>query len=155
MTSSNWKCLLAVLTLCLPLQASWASLGDAADSVESDRIRMRAHRSISRTVGYTVHELTTTDGSRIRQYVSPRGEVFAVSWVARHKPDLSTLLGKSSTEYAAAASHALRSSTMRHQLSYSGAEVDIHATEHLQVFKGYAVLRKQAPAGLTLFAAGN
>ena len=43
--------------------------------------------------GYKLHKITTPDGAVVREYVSPEGKVFAISWHARVIPDLAQLLG--------------------------------------------------------------
>jgi len=81
----------------LPLPAR-ASLGGGADSIESDRKALAASR-LATTAGaaFTVQELDA-GGTRIRQYLSPSGVVFAVAWNGLTHPDLGPLLGT----YAAA-----------------------------------------------------
>jgi hypothetical protein len=52
---------------------------------------------------YTVHEMQTPAGTTIRQFVSPSGTVFGVSWQGT-APDLQQLLGDYFHEYMQAAS---------------------------------------------------
>jgi len=42
---------------------------------------------------YKVHQLTATNGTIIREYVSPKGLVFGIAWQAPFMPDMKQLLG--------------------------------------------------------------
>jgi Protein of unknown function (DUF2844) len=150
MTSSNGKRVLAgltVLTLCIPYQASWASLGDNERSIESDRTRMHARRAVRAQASFTVHELTTADGSRIRQFVDGSGNVFAVSWNAQHKPDLPSLLGSSSFAYTQAVRVASAKGGIQRQFRHASGDLVVHSNAHLHLFAGYAMRPSMVPAG--------
>jgi hypothetical protein len=43
--------------------------------------------------GYTLHEITREDGTVVKEFVSPAGIVFAVSWQGPSLPNLVQLLG--------------------------------------------------------------
>jgi hypothetical protein len=51
-----------------------------------------------------VHEITTSYGTVVREYISPGDKVFAVSWRGPVNPDLRQLLGDYYTQYEQAAS---------------------------------------------------
>jgi hypothetical protein len=51
---------------------------------------------------YDRHDLTTSSGTRIRQYVSRAGTVFAVSFEGPVVPDLKVLLGTRYGDYVVA-----------------------------------------------------
>jgi hypothetical protein len=71
----------------------WATLGDNAASVLSDQARMKGTvKSVDRQA-YVVHEISTTAGDKVREYVSAGGAVFAVAWEGQLPPDLQQLLG--------------------------------------------------------------
>jgi hypothetical protein len=82
----------AVLLLAGAGRAS-AELGGDAGSVEADRAHMNAEARVERGQKYAVHELTVPGGTTVRQYVSPSGRVFAVTWSGPQMPDLKQLLG--------------------------------------------------------------
>jgi Protein of unknown function (DUF2844) len=70
-----------------------AVLGDSAASVLNDQARMKGSlRSVDETA-YVMHEITTDTGTVVREYVSPAGVVFAVSWEGQFPPDFEQLLG--------------------------------------------------------------
>ncbi|HMD86060.1 MAG TPA: DUF2844 domain-containing protein [Terriglobia bacterium] len=84
------KILLVLMMGCLP---AWAALGEYEGSVSLDQqilggeIREEVH------TGYKLHQIITARGAVIREYVSPAGKVFAISWHAPFIPDLTQLLG--------------------------------------------------------------
>ena len=89
-------------------QAALAGLGESADSISHDRSALRATaETVTPFVAYDVHEMTTEDGGRVREYASRSGTIFAVAWSGRTKPDLSALLAAHYADYlkAAASNH--------------------------------------------------
>jgi hypothetical protein len=147
MTSSNWKHVLSALTLFVPLQTAWASLGEPVASVEADRMRMRASRARVVQANYSVHELTTPDGSHIRQFVGNTGEVFAVIWNTQYKPDLSQLLGSSFASYSEAAQLQARRGGIQRYFRHTSGDLIVQSRAHLHVFNGFAMRRSLMPAG--------
>lgn len=136
----------AVLTA-LPARAV---LGGDATSIETDRVRLAGStRSTALHAGQLrAHDIRMSDGSSIRQYVGPDGVVFAVAWSTRLKPDLAALLGSHATEYAAAASEALKAPGMKRAIVLQRADLVIRSSSHLNNFVGLAYLRSRVPAGV-------
>lgn len=56
-------------------------------------VKMLATQPTARSVSYTLHEVMLENGVAIREYATPAGQVFAVSWHGPVLPDLNTLLG--------------------------------------------------------------
>jgi hypothetical protein len=76
-----------------------ATVGESADSVESDRIALSAvRRPVTVRKAYTVQEIVS-DSVAVRQYVSPSGIVFGIAWNGLAHPDLAPLLGSYAAEY--------------------------------------------------------
>ena len=82
-----------VLVLLLTTLPAWAALGDYEGSVSADQQVLRGEMREEVHSGYKVHQITTSDGVLVREYVSPEGKIFAVSWRARTIPNLPQLLG--------------------------------------------------------------
>ncbi len=93
---------LAVMALIMTLPG-WASLGDTVQTIQSDQAHMKASLRSTQVDGYAVHELQSQSGTVVREYVSPAGQVFAVSWEGPFMPDLRQLLGKHFEQFAQAA----------------------------------------------------
>jgi hypothetical protein len=81
-----------------------AELGGDRASVEHDAVAFRGSRLVAAQGLFERHEIVRADGSRLREYVSPKGQVFAVAWDGATTPDLKTLLGSHYAEYVAALS---------------------------------------------------
>jgi hypothetical protein len=90
-------CLKAALSSSLGLIMAttpvWATLGQSEASVTSDELQMKSEHRVQTLQNYKVHQLTTANGATVREYVSPQGSVFGVTWQGRSTPDLNQLLG--------------------------------------------------------------
>lgn len=88
------KIFLAVFAvLLLASTPSWAVLGEYESSVSLDQQHLHAQvRQVTRA-GYTVKELTAAHGEVVKEFVSPKGMVFGVSWHGPAVPDLRQWLG--------------------------------------------------------------
>src|ERR1700684_3447439 len=77
----------------LPSRPS-ATLGCDASSVDADRVRVQgALLRIVRSDAFVVHEVQSSSGTTIREYVSSAGTVFAVAWQGPWLPNLRQILG--------------------------------------------------------------
>jgi hypothetical protein len=90
-------CLKAALSASLGLIMAttpvWATLGQSEASVTSDELQMKSEHRVQTLQNYKVHELTTADGATVREYVSPQGSVFGVTWHGHSAPDMNQVLG--------------------------------------------------------------
>src|SRR5271154_928243 len=82
------KAFVLLSTLTAAALPGWAALGGSAESVATDQIKFQARRAVREMRAYAVHEISRDDGTLIREYVTPSGKVFAVSWSAPVLPDL-------------------------------------------------------------------
>lgn len=88
------KIFLAILvTLFLGSTQGWAVLGEYENSITSDQHHMHAQLRETVNPGYSIKQLSTASGRVVREYVSPGGLVFGVSWQGPTMPDLRQLLG--------------------------------------------------------------
>src|ERR1700732_4520267 len=71
--------LLSMLTIAAPIPAL-AVLGGDVSSVQADQAQMKAVLRIQTAQSYTVHELHEQSGMVVKEFISPAGKVFAVSW---------------------------------------------------------------------------
>jgi hypothetical protein len=77
----NFLGVLFILTL--GTVPAWAVLGQYESSVSVDQAFQT----------YKVHQLTSANGTIIREYVSPKGLVFGVTWQGPFMPSMQQLLG--------------------------------------------------------------
>jgi hypothetical protein len=87
---------------------AWAVLGQYESSVSLDQEYMRGELREEARQGYKLQEITSPDGSIVREYVSPAGLVFGIAWQTRVMPNLQQLLGSYFTEFQQAAQSKVR-----------------------------------------------
>ncbi len=137
--------LLVILALPFPLSAS---LGGDAASVQADQVKMQASLRTSSTDSYTVHEIQTPAGVAVREYVSPAGKVFAVTWQGPFQPDLRQLLGTYFDQYTQAV-QAQRAERHGHgPLLIQQPGLVVQVTGHIRAFLGKAYVPQMFPAGV-------
>jgi hypothetical protein len=124
----------------------WAVLGGAVDSIANDQANLQANRKVVQRQDYTVHEISRADGTMIREYVSPDGKVFGVSWTGPVIPDLSQLLGSYNTEFQ----NALRAKRGRRNAGMvRNSDLVVESSGHQRAFYGRAFLSSMLPGGVT------
>jgi Protein of unknown function (DUF2844) len=138
---------LAVL-ICTSLwsRAAYAVLGAPADSVPADQARMEGKLATSSRPNFAVEQISTSSGTVVKEYVSPAGTVFAISWRGPRPPDLSHLLGSYFAEYQAAAAQI---HPQRRPLRVTTGTVVVEAAGHMRDLRGRAYVPSLIPAGVT------
>lgn len=82
-----------LLILVLGVAPAWAVLGETESSVNADRQFLRGQIRDEVHEGYKLHQITDANGAVVREYVSPAGKVFGVSWQGPYVPNMQQLLG--------------------------------------------------------------
>jgi hypothetical protein len=143
----NRPCFLlcAVIAGALPL---WASLGGSAESVVADQVKFQARRTTVAMPEYTVHEISRDDGEVIREYVTPAGKVFGVSWSGPTIPDLAQLLGTYHAEFRNTLS-AQPKSFGRKPAAVHNPDLIVETGGHMRAFQGRAYLNSALPSGVS------
>jgi hypothetical protein len=136
---------LATVMLALPLCA-FAALGGQSASTESDRAAMDGSMRVRPGGKYTIHEIETASGTKIREYVSPGGNIFAVAWDGPVMPDLRQILGNYFERYTAATSGGQAG---RRQIEVREPDLVVQARGHMRAFSGKAYLPQALPEGVT------
>jgi Protein of unknown function (DUF2844) len=134
-----------LLTVCTG-PPSYASLGQDVSSIQADKAHLNASVRMIPKQLYSVQEMQTPNGSTIRQFVSPAGTVFAVSWQG-FSPDLRQLLGDYFDEYMAARSQATHRGRGVH---IDNGNLVVETGGHMRYVVGRAFLRDQVPAGVNI-----
>jgi hypothetical protein len=135
------------LTLALPFSLS-ASLGRDATSVREDQAEMRGTLRTSSADSYTLHEIQTPTGVAVKEYASPVGKVFAVTWKGPVHPDLRQLLGPYFDQYTQAVQAQRAQHRSRGFLLIQHAGLVIQISGHMRSFVGKAYVPQQLPAGV-------
>jgi hypothetical protein len=134
---------LALATACMPAAAS---LGDDASSVAADGAQLQAKIELASGYRFDVHRLQLPSGISVKQYVSPAGMVFAVSWQGPDIPDLQQILGRYFQTYV----DALRSrecASGPRTVEQSGLVVQ--SGGHMRAFFGRAYVPLMLPQGVS------
>jgi hypothetical protein len=136
--------------LCAFLLASmtaFATLGEDVSSVRSDQAQTNAQLRIVNGPAYSVHELSSASGTTIREFVSPAGTVFGISWQGSFTPDLRQLLGTHFEEYLQASQSA--SGRPARMVHVEAGDLVVEAGGHMRFSVGRAYLRSKMPEGVT------
>lgn len=129
-----------------------AGLGDTVASVQADRVSMKGQLRARSEPGYSVQEITASNGAVVREYVSPAGRIFAVSWSGQAKPNLQQTLGSYFTQYRTAvqAQRSTGKRTGHHHLEIRGPSLVVHAGGHMRQYFGLAYVPSLVPQNLSI-----
>jgi hypothetical protein len=143
---ANVKALLAATSMVLLVSPPiWATLGKPAASIAGDQRRLGGEVRISSAAGFAVHEISASDGTIVREYASPAGEVFGVSWRGPTRPNLIELLG----DHYPAFQQASRSPGRRRgPLVVRTEHLVVEMGGHIRDFHGRAYLPDRLPASV-------
>jgi len=140
--------LAAALAPLLVAAPCWAALGGSAASVSADGAALNAQVRVTSTVQYDVHEITH-DGLTVHEYVTPQGQVFAITWQGPFKPDLRQLLGDYFSRYQSAAGAVTRAGKHR-VFAVNTTDLVIESAGHLRAFQGLAYIPSLVPSGVSV-----
>ena len=145
MQSGIRRCCLALLLLASAAPAS-AALGEDAGSVAADAAMLQAKVDVSAGFRFDVHRLQLPSGIAVKEYVSPAGMVFGLSWQGPDMPDLQQLLGRYFDTYVAALQRQEGASGPR-TVEQSGLVVQ--SGGHMRAFFGRAYIPLMLPNGVS------
>jgi hypothetical protein len=140
--------LLITPLLVLAMSASaLAALGGGPATIGEDRAHFNAKDEVTQAGPYAIHEMQLASGSRLREYVSTSGAVFAVSWVSPMRPDLKQLMGSYFSQYA----QAIQQSSRRHGPVVVRTDgLVVESAGHMRGFVGHAYIPSLMPQGVTV-----
>ncbi|GFO53711.1 hypothetical protein GMSM_07180 [Geomonas sp. Red276] len=135
----------------LPANPALAVLGEKSDSIAKDGTPVSSVRRVlaaNGTSSYQVQEVQTA-ATRIREYVTPSGVVFAVAWNGINTPDLSSLLGSYHQDYQTAKKQTPRIRGRRQQ-QVQGTNVVVETWGHMRNLQGRAYIPAMVPTGVNV-----
>src|SRR5450830_2154157 len=152
---------LRVLLLGLVLAASageaTATLGQApstlpASSTSTPAVgaRMLAATPTARSSLYTLHEVQLENGTSVREYATPAGIVFAVSWQGPVLPDLSALLGNYFSTFKLETERVRAAGRRGGPVSIDHADLVVQSSGRMRNFFGHAYAPALIPAGVNI-----
>jgi hypothetical protein len=125
-----------------------AGLGETADSIARDHSALRGQTLVkTASAAYDRHEITLASGTKVREYVSKDGKVFAVGWSGPTLPDLKTVLAGHYDAFVSAASAPRHN---HHVLSVSTPDLELQNTRLQRGFVGHAHVPSLVPAGTSM-----
>jgi hypothetical protein len=138
-----------VALVALPASAS-ATLGSDASSVDADRVRMQgALLRIVTIDAYTLHEVQSSSGTTVREYVSS-GKVFAVAWQGPWLPNLRQILGTYFNAYQRTVQGTPGNRKARGSLVINLPDFVVQMSGHPRAFSGRAYLPRLMPQRIQL-----
>ena len=150
---ASCKNLAASLLLLLLGYASKVSahLGGDVSSISADAQALHASVRSTPLVSYDVHELQSSNGLNVREYVTSAGTVFALSWSGTIAPDLQQLLGQHFSGYAAVVA-GLRHAGLQRALRVAAGGLVVEFSGHPRSYFGRAYLPAELPPGFDVHA---
>jgi len=140
---SIWTVLLMLMMGSLP---AWAALGGDVASVTSDVQVLRGQHTMVAKTGFTLHQITSSDGSVVNEFVSPAGTVFGISFQSHTMPNLQQLLGSYMTNFQ----QGQRTQHVRRRsVTIQGDNFVFSSVGYMRSFRGRAYVPGLVPANLT------
>jgi hypothetical protein len=141
----------ALLMMTFPIPAL-AALGGDLTSVQEDQAQMKGSLKTTQAEAYTIHEIKASVGTVVKEYVSPAGKVFAITWRGQFIPDMHQLLGTYFDQYAQAAK-VQRESHMGHRpLNIQQPGLVFQNGGHMRSYFGRAYAPEMVPQGVNVDA---
>ncbi len=150
----NLRCLMPLglaATICFGHGQAEATLGEPADTIAKDKKALAAvsQQSLS-SARFRVQQMASgTTKTAIREYVSPAGVVFAVTWNGLVHPDLKVLLGSYHEEYRKALSRRTRNPGRR-EMKLVSERLVVETWGHMRNLQGRAYLPALLPEGVNI-----
>jgi Protein of unknown function (DUF2844) len=136
----------------LSARPAYAGLGATSASIEADRASMKGQVRSRSEAAYSVEEITAASGTVVREFVSPSGVVFAVSWYGPSMPNLQQTFGTYFTQFQAAvqARRAQASQFRGHNhLEIDTPSLVVHALGHMRQYFGVAYVPSLMPPSVS------
>jgi hypothetical protein len=135
-----------LLSTLLVSSSAFAVLGQDVSSVQADGVRIKAAVNILVSRSYSVHEMRAPSGTSVKEFVSPAGQVFGVSWRGPVTPDLRQLLGEYFDQYMQAAQATPH--MLRRVVHIETGDLVVESGGHMRFIVGRAYLRSKLPDGV-------
>ena len=153
-------CLMLASTLAMPAVETHAALGrppstlagnvsHPAPTVVARRLTASAPAPSNQ---YTVQETQLESRTVVREYATPAGQVFAVTWQGPVLPDLKTLLGGYFPAFAQETAQAQQSGRQRSRVLMLTPGLIVQSTGRMGRFLGHAYAPDLVPAGVDVQA---
>jgi hypothetical protein len=142
---------IVLLMLALPLPALAALGGDVA-SVHEDKTQMKGTLKTTQAEAYSVHEISAPGSVVVKEYVTPAGKVFAVTWHGQFIPNMQQLLGTYFDQYSLAAKTQRESQYGHRPLNIQQPGLVFQNGGHMRAYQGRAYVPEMVPQGVNVDA---
>jgi hypothetical protein len=139
--------LFPALLAALAAAPAFAALGGDVSSVQADLAHMKGAIRVTTNAAVTVHEISTTYGTSVREFIGADGKVFAVSWSGPVNPDLRQVLGSYYPQFAQAASTTHRN---HRRLNIEQPGLVVQNVGRLRAFAGRAWVPSMLPENFSI-----
>ncbi|MDO9198614.1 DUF2844 domain-containing protein [Rhodoferax sp.] len=109
-----------------------------------------AARSAVQSNLYTLHEVQLEDGTTVREYATPAGLVFAISWRGPVLPDLRALLGDYFSTFKLETDQARMTGRRGSPVNMEGAGLVVRSNGRMRNFFGHAYAPALIPVGVNI-----
>ncbi|MBZ5514013.1 MAG: DUF2844 domain-containing protein [Acidobacteriia bacterium] len=134
-----------LLALVLGAAPTWATLGEYEASVSSDQQYLRGKLQTTPRQGYTLHRIASADGTVVREYISPAGLVFGISWQSVTMPNLRQLMGSYYAQFQQASQSRVR---RRGPFVVRTDQLVVESGGHMRAFHGRAYVPNLLPKNI-------
>ena len=138
-----------LLILILGSIPAWATLGQNEASVSADQQYLRSEDRVQAFQAYKVHQLTTANGTIVREYISPQGLVFGVTWQGPFMPNMQQLLGSYVTNLQTASPTQTQVRHLRGLIVKTDDFVFVSGG-HMRFWKGSAYVPSLVPSNVSV-----
>jgi len=133
---------IAFIALQVCAQPAWAALGETLHLWAREAHALASAR-VQAAETYTLHELVSTIGTKIHEYLGHDGKVFAVSWQGPFRQSAALLGLLPDLPERSTFSHRTRTN------QHSGTGLVINMSGHQRAFYGRAYIPERVPQGLS------
>jgi hypothetical protein len=116
--------------------------------VSFDQEYMKSEDRVQAFQAYRVHELTSANGTIVREYVSPKGVVFGIAWQAPFMPNMEQLLGSYVTNLETASKSQTQVRHLRGLIVRTNDFV-FASGGHMRFWKGSAYVPSLVPSNVS------
>lgn len=135
------------LSLARPLRAE---LNGTISSIEVDRDYVAGKVATTLHLGSMVYEITDRNGTIIREYASPTGRIFAISWEGHFLPEMEHFLGNLFEQYAIAMRSGQKTRNWRQPIFLQTPDLTFENSGHTGWYQGRAYLESGVPNGFLI-----
>jgi hypothetical protein len=129
------------------LNVANAALGEREATVQADAQAAQGSLKMQDRGTYRMQEIVMPSGTKVHEFVSLAGHVFAVTWQGPTMPNLRQTLGKYFDDYVAA--EQVKHPVRRH-IDIHRDDLVVESAGHMRAFAGRAYLPQAVPSGVNV-----